>query len=271
MGGILLHHDGQYEYPYLGIDAHHSSPGLYPPGGDWMDPSVVTQAQMRRAGYDKLRTLHSFVTKQEIQDRSKSDGLAKLVVLVQTAWFTGQCLARVVQKLAITELEIVTLAYTALNGVIYFFWWNKPLDVRFPLVIEVNLSEHEDIFFMGPITFRTPSPPLPHEILGDNETQLVAETHCSSPDPGEHSQFTQQVLPSPPLPHEISGDNETQLGAETHYRSPDPGERSQFTQQVLAVRPTPGRFPTVEKAWGRFLSLWPGRHAGMSYSQHLLF
>jgi hypothetical protein len=40
--------------------------------------------------------------------------------------------------LAVTELEIVTLAYAALNGVMCFFWWKKPLDVQCPVLIELN-------------------------------------------------------------------------------------------------------------------------------------
>lgn len=46
--------------------------------------------------------------------------------------------ARAVQGLAITELEIITLAYTALNGVMCFFWWDKPLDVQRPVLIGLN-------------------------------------------------------------------------------------------------------------------------------------
>jgi hypothetical protein len=190
MGGILLHHDGQYEYPYLGIGAFHESPDLCPPADRGrMGPSEAKQTKIRRAGYDNLQGLHDLMSKQEIQERSKSDRLAKLVVLVQTAWLTGQCLARAVQKLAITELEIATVAYTALNGVMYFFWWNKPLDVQFPLVIEVVLPQDEGTVAQAPL----PSLPPPHGISRDNEIQLVAETPYSSPGPGESSRFTQQV------------------------------------------------------------------------------
>jgi hypothetical protein len=74
----------------------------------------------------------------EIKDRSKSDALSKTIVVVQTAWFAAQCIARAVQGLAITELEIVTLAYTVLNGVMCFFWWSKPLDVQCPVRIELT-------------------------------------------------------------------------------------------------------------------------------------
>jgi hypothetical protein len=36
------------------------------------------------------------ITKEEIADRSKGDYLSKTIVLFQTTWFVGQCIARVV-------------------------------------------------------------------------------------------------------------------------------------------------------------------------------
>ena len=72
-------------------------------------------------------------TKTEIQDRGKSDWLAKSLVLLQTSWFIMQCIARAREHLPVTHLEIVTLAYAAMNFVIYIFWWNKPLNVNRPV------------------------------------------------------------------------------------------------------------------------------------------
>ena len=72
-------------------------------------------------------------TKEEIEDKGKSDWLAKSLVLLQTSWFVMQCIARAIEHLPITHLEIVTLAYAAMNFVIYIFWWNKPLNVNRPV------------------------------------------------------------------------------------------------------------------------------------------
>ncbi|TFK32421.1 hypothetical protein BDQ12DRAFT_773343, partial [Crucibulum laeve] len=69
------------------------------------------------------------IPEQEIQDKSKGDMLSKGIVVLQTSWFIIQCIARASQKLAITELELVTLSFCALNGLMYYLWWNKPLDV----------------------------------------------------------------------------------------------------------------------------------------------
>jgi len=70
------------------------------------------------------------ITKEEIADRSKGDYLSKTIVLFQATWFIGQCIARWRYRLAVTELEVVTVAFASLTGVIYCLWWDKPLDVR---------------------------------------------------------------------------------------------------------------------------------------------
>jgi len=41
-----------------------------------------------------------------------------------------QCIARGVQGLPITELELITVAFAVLNFVIYLLWWEKPLNVQ---------------------------------------------------------------------------------------------------------------------------------------------
>ena len=77
------------------------------------------------------------ITEEEIADRSKGDYLSKTIVLFQTTWFIGQCIARGAYRLAVTELEVVTLAFAVLTGVIYYFWWDKPLDVRCSIPVQL--------------------------------------------------------------------------------------------------------------------------------------
>lgn len=74
-------------------------------------------------------------TEKEIKDRSKSDGLSKTLVIGQTTWFVIQCIARRLEGLVITELELVTAAFAFLNGIMYFLWWAKPFDVRYPIPV----------------------------------------------------------------------------------------------------------------------------------------
>ncbi|KDR70339.1 hypothetical protein GALMADRAFT_76109 [Galerina marginata CBS 339.88] len=93
-------------------------------------------------------------TKEEIQDRSKSDGLSKALGVIQTTWFINQCIARRVQGLIITELELVTLAFAALNGVIYMFWWFKPLDVQTTVRVDLLPSVRPQKVLVGPETMK---------------------------------------------------------------------------------------------------------------------
>jgi len=73
------------------------------------------------------------VTVEEIEDRSKADGFSKTIALGQTLWFVAQCIARGAQHLDLTLVELLTLSLAVLNGLMYFLWWNKSLDVRSPI------------------------------------------------------------------------------------------------------------------------------------------
>ena len=80
-------------------------------------------------------------TAEEIEDRSKSDGFSKTIALGQTLWFVVQCISRRAQHLDLTLIELVTLSLAVLNGLIYFLWWNKPLDVRCPVRIYLRVLD----------------------------------------------------------------------------------------------------------------------------------
>jgi hypothetical protein len=51
------------------------------------------------------------ISKKEIEDKSKANGLAKAIVCVQAFWFCIQCLARLSQGLPITLLELNTFIH----------------------------------------------------------------------------------------------------------------------------------------------------------------
>ena len=72
-------------------------------------------------------------TMREIQDRSKGDAVAKAITIVQTLWFAIQAAHRISQGLVVTELELTTLGHVVLNIFVYWCWWNKPLNLQFPV------------------------------------------------------------------------------------------------------------------------------------------
>ncbi|KAJ7119940.1 hypothetical protein C8R43DRAFT_900933, partial [Mycena crocata] len=75
------------------------------------------------------------VEEEDIRDKSKGDTLSKGVALMQGIWFMAQCLARVHQRLPVSELEVTTLAFAVVNIFIYALWWGKPLDVQRPILV----------------------------------------------------------------------------------------------------------------------------------------
>ena len=81
------------------------------------------------------------IPEEDIEDRSKGDVLFKLIAILQTSWFIVQCVARGQQQLALTELELVTLALASLNGVTFAIWWHKPLGVQRPVKIYLKTEE----------------------------------------------------------------------------------------------------------------------------------
>ncbi|KAF7357426.1 hypothetical protein MSAN_01338600 [Mycena sanguinolenta] len=64
------------------------------------------------------------------EDKSKGDSISKGVALLQGLWFIAQCLARVHQRLPLTQLEVATLAFQVVSVFIWVLWWYKPLDVE---------------------------------------------------------------------------------------------------------------------------------------------
>ncbi|KAJ7209305.1 hypothetical protein GGX14DRAFT_697902 [Mycena pura] len=91
---------------------------------------IVTKEQVHKHIGDISK-----VREKTIKDKSKGDALSKGVALLQELWFVTQCLARAVQHLPLTELEVATLAFVILNVFIWVLWWGKPLDVHDPIAI----------------------------------------------------------------------------------------------------------------------------------------
>ncbi|KAF7975219.1 hypothetical protein HWV62_10168 [Athelia sp. TMB] len=83
-------------------------------------------------------------TGDELSNQSKGDFLSKGVAVLQTIWFVVQCIARLTVRLPLTNLEVMTLAYTVMTVAMYAAWWDKPLNVscaiRVPGLVEGRLG-----------------------------------------------------------------------------------------------------------------------------------
>ena len=103
-------------------------------------------------GPRQLEDLHAkgkiaipLVKESDIEDRSKADALSKALVIVQTTWFVLQCIARAQQGLMVTQFELVTVALAALNGIMYFLWWHKPLNVQSSIPVYLLAVKPDDV------------------------------------------------------------------------------------------------------------------------------
>ena len=86
----------------------------------------------------------------EVRDKSKADGLAKFLVVLQAGWMIIQCIARVAQDLPVTLLEINTIGHVICAFALYLLWWSKPLDIKDPykIVGEHGLDKYISLMYM---------------------------------------------------------------------------------------------------------------------------
>lgn len=107
------------------------------------------------------------ITKKEIWDKSKADMFAKTVAGFQAAWLVAQVIARGVQHLSVTLLELSTVALITCTGAALFFWVNKPLNVETPTDLELKFSVAEILVQAGE-TARTPFQDTPLDFIEPN-------------------------------------------------------------------------------------------------------
>ena len=75
------------------------------------------------------------ISKDEIKDKSKADGLQKTLICAQALWFCVNVIVRLAQKLPISLLELNAVGHALCALLIYCMWWHKPLDIDEPTLI----------------------------------------------------------------------------------------------------------------------------------------
>jgi hypothetical protein len=75
------------------------------------------------------------MSRAEISGKSRCDFLVKATAIGQVLWLFIQTLARGIRSLPISQLEIVTLAFSTCAFTSYLFSWYKPQDVQFATFI----------------------------------------------------------------------------------------------------------------------------------------
>ncbi|OAX37467.1 hypothetical protein K503DRAFT_792920 [Rhizopogon vinicolor AM-OR11-026] len=90
------------------------------------------------------------IAEADLLDRSKGDELSKSVAILQLLWFVVQLIARWVQKLPVTLLEVYTLSVVALACIFYALWWKKPKDVGRPCIVRWKAESPPTNLVYGP-------------------------------------------------------------------------------------------------------------------------
>ncbi|KAF4616387.1 hypothetical protein D9613_008673 [Agrocybe pediades] len=170
MGGFLLREEGQKDR-VLG----------------WSTPMKY---------YKQGRLDLSGVAEDRINDHSKADGFAKGLALLQMLWFITQCIARFSDSdLILTEIELATAALALLSLVMYFLWWNKPLNAGVPIIITLLPLEkkktRKDIVNSRPESLTNSNPGYPPKHYSQPATGFVATND------GAFLQTLSTHLPSP--------------------------------------------------------------------------
>ena len=71
----------------------------------------------------------------EIEDKGKADALTKALTIIQAGWYVIQMLSRLCQKLPLTLLEIHIMIHVFCAFAMYYFWFNKPYNAGYPVLI----------------------------------------------------------------------------------------------------------------------------------------
>ncbi|MCJ1485237.1 hypothetical protein MMC06_005411, partial [Schaereria dolodes] len=106
------------------------------------------------------------ITEDDINDLAKTNDFAKLFACVQTSWFMAQVIARGVQELAITALEISTVAFVVFALLSYGMWWKKPQECCGPIILECTTEEEYSFVQDLEKVHKLPSIQLEREAFG---------------------------------------------------------------------------------------------------------
>lgn len=78
------------------------------------------------------------IARKAILDKNKAEPLVRAITLVQILWFLMQCIGRAIQGLALTALELSTIAFISSAVGTFLCWFHKPMDVETPVTIQLD-------------------------------------------------------------------------------------------------------------------------------------
>lgn len=90
----------------------------------------------------------------DIWDKSKANTLIKSLVCAQICWLILNVLARAIQKLAVTTIELATVSIVFCTVATYFCWLHKPADVLTPIDLHIDKTTAEILAEAGDVAYR---------------------------------------------------------------------------------------------------------------------
>ncbi|CEI67908.1 unnamed protein product [Fusarium venenatum] len=111
------------------------------------------------------------ITAGELKDRNKSDGLARLITIWQGTWFLISFIARLIQGLHVTTMELTAVSFVVILFGTAWCWKDKPSDVGTTITLHSSASMETIILKEG----RQPDQPYyqtPLEFVSRDETAL---------------------------------------------------------------------------------------------------
>ncbi|KAK2606913.1 hypothetical protein N8I77_005635 [Diaporthe amygdali] len=103
-----------------------------------------------------------------IRDKNKTDGFMRLITAVQITWFCVNFFGRLAQGLAITAIELTTVAFIYCALLSMFFWRHKPADVETAEILYTNATMKE-ILVAGGEAAREPYRQTPLDFVSRQE------------------------------------------------------------------------------------------------------
>lgn len=178
------------------------------------------------------------LSQADIQDRSKADPIAKVLTCVQAGYMIAQVIGRRAAGLPITMLEINTLGHVLCALAMFAFWFQKPLNIEVPIVIDEEwLNKQQQRITQQTQGFWSPAfwkRPGEHEAKLHRSTGTLTETITIRED-HLFLVFLERLKELRLFDHIIQAGSEDILGAEVHSGPPALNEPWRPTDVVLII------------------------------------
>jgi hypothetical protein len=100
---------------------------------------TLNSTQLALVLKDEIMSKPPDIKLKAIYDRVKVDAFTKALAITQVLWILIAVSVRGARSLAVSQLEILTLAFSFCCVLTYLFCWHKPQGVSLPIIIEEPL------------------------------------------------------------------------------------------------------------------------------------